>query len=530
MLQALATFFTEQHLSAWLVGGAVRGMLMGQQQHIPAEDLDVAVDGDGVALARQFADSVGGSFVELDSARGTGRVVCVEDDTYKRLIIDFVQLRAPTIEGDLLLRDFTINAIALPIDACQHAIADRHCTPDWVHACLDPYGGIPDIAARQLRMCQPSSLRDDPLRVLRAIRLAATLHMHITPALDAAIKEAAPLLVHGAAERVRDEFMKLLAVPHAAPWLHYLDTVGILTLLFPELEPARHCDQPIVHFLPVLEHLLETVTCMEWLFDRLQESEGTQAPPIPPARRGKMPDFPPYTGELRGAIPIAVQTYPYLEQTIPYGEQVWQHITRPRNGYPRLSLLKLATLLHDNAKPQTKQPKPDGGVSFYDHQKIGAKIAFASARRLRLSRNDAEYVQHIVYNHMRPGQLRTDNTMTPRAVARFFRDTGNAGSDILLHSLADHLAVRGHTIDPEDWRKHLAWTGVLLDMHWGQPPERTQPLINGHDIMSELGIAPGKFIGELLREVQEAQAAGEIGTREEALALVHEAYQSFTQS
>jgi poly(A) polymerase/tRNA nucleotidyltransferase (CCA-adding enzyme) len=217
---------------------------------------------------------------------------------------------------------------------------------------------------------------------------------------------------------------------------------------------------------------------------------------------------------------VAVQTHPDLPRNLAYRERLREHLADPPgSGGSRVALLKLATLLHDNAKPQTKQIKPEGGISFYGHQDIGAEIAQAVGQRLRLSRQEVAYVALVVREHMRPGQLRNTPGVTPRAIARFLRDTGAAGPDLLLHNLADHMATRGPLIDPDDWRHHLTWTGELLDTCWGQPPERSRPLVSGHDLMQHLGIAPGKLVGTLLEEIQTAQAAGEINTPDEALAL-----------
>jgi poly(A) polymerase/tRNA nucleotidyltransferase (CCA-adding enzyme) len=93
---------------------------------------------------------------------------------------------------------------------------------------------------------------------------------------------------------------------------------------------------------------------------------------------------------------------------------------------------------------------------------------------------------------------------------------------VLLHELADHLAARGPALDPQNWRDHLAWTTGMLEAHWGQPPERTRPLINGNDLMTSLKLQPGKQVGQLLAEIQEAQAAGEISTRKQALDLARQ--------
>jgi poly(A) polymerase/tRNA nucleotidyltransferase (CCA-adding enzyme) len=491
----LAAFCTQQQQSAWLVGGTARDIALQRDSH----DIDVAVDSDGVALARLLADTIGGAFVLLDDERGTGRVVFTQGGV--RQVVDLVQLRAPTIEEDLRLRDFTINALALPLDAASIS------APIDMSSVIDPQGGLDDIASRTLRPCLPSSLRDDPLRSLRAVRLAAELDLHIAPDLDTAMRDAAPLIERISAERVRDELLRLLSQHYVAPWLRYLDDTGLLTHIFPELEPGRDCEQPIIHFLPVLGHALETVAAVDWLLAPLL---GRADAPPPDALPGPH-------------LPVAVQTYPELSPMLPFAEHFQAHLADVvGDGFPRAALLKLATLLHDNAKPQTRQPKAGGGVTFYGHQSIGADVARAAAQRLRLSRQSTAYIGLVVREHMRPGQLRAVPELTPRAVARFFRDTGDAGPDVLLHELADHLAARGPALDPQNWRDHLAWTTAMLEAHWGQPPERTRPLIDGNDLMTSLKLQPGRQVGQLLAEIQEAQAAGEISTREQALDLARQ--------
>ncbi|NTV64077.1 MAG: HD domain-containing protein, partial [Oscillochloris sp.] len=188
-------------------------------------------------------------------------------------------------------------------------------------------------------------------------------------------------------------------------------------------------------------------------------------------------------------------------------------------GRRRVALLKLATLIHDNAKPQTRQVSPEGKVSFYGHQELGAEVADAICRHLRLSRQDAAYVALVVRDHMRPGQLRAAEVVTARAVVRFFRDTGDAGPDVLLHELADHLATRGPQLQPAHWAAHLAWVASLLDAYWGLPAERRVPLVRGSDLIAELGLPPGPQIGELLRAIGEAQAVGEVTSYAEAIVL-----------
>lgn len=479
ILHDLADLCAARGVRAWLTGGAARDLAL---QRLPA-DLDVTVAGEGLELARAFADARGGAFVALDAERDTGRAVFGGSPP---LTVDIVALRAPGIEADLRLRDFTINALAIPLDAALSL-------PIAPAALIDPTGGLADLRAGVLRPCGPTSMLDDPLRILRAARLCATLDLRPASEVIELARAAAPGLDQVAAERARDELLKLLDAPAAAPWLRFLDACGALTRLIPELEPARACEQPYVHFLPVLAHMLETVAALDWL---LGGPIGTEA------------------------LPVAVRTYPELTRDLPFAVPLQALMAERRaGGHRRQALLKLAALIHDNAKPQTKTVHPDGKVTFYGHQELGADVAAQIGRRLRLSRNDIRYVELVVREHMRPGQLRAVEVLTPRALHRFFRELGDAGPDVLLHELADHLATRGPHVDPQGWVAHLAWTGALLAYYYTPAPTRREPLIDGHGLMAALGIGPGPRVGALLREIAEAQAAGEITTREEAIHL-----------
>ncbi|MBX0330632.1 HD domain-containing protein [Oscillochloris sp. ZM17-4] len=490
-LHELAAFFAGRGVSAWLVGGAARDMARG----VAPADIDLAVDGDGIGLSRDLAEHLGGTFVPLDGENSTGRVVLPARVSAPALVIDVARLRAPSIEGDLRLRDFTVNAIAIPL---AEPWPDSRLLPpaSWI----DPTGGLADLRAGVLRAGGPASMADDPLRILRAARMGAALGLRATPELAGQIRAAAPGLARVSAERVRDELLKLLDCPSSAPWLRYLDACGALTTVLPELEPARDCAQPRVHFLPVLAHMLETVASLEWV---LRGLGGVWA-----------------ADERPEALPAAVRAHPGLPRGLPYAERYAALMGEARGGgRRRAALLKLATLIHDNAKPQTKQTHPDGKISFYNHQEIGSDVAAELCRRLRLSRRDASYVAMVVREHMRPGQLRAGEVITRRAVARLFRDLGDAGPDVLLHELADHMAVRGPQLRPDHWAEHLRWVGEMLDTCWGQPEERRAPLLRGTDLIDTLGLTPGPQVGAMLRAIAEAQAAGEIASRDEALAL-----------
>ena len=307
------------------------------------------------------------------------------------------------------------------------------------------------------------------------------------------VELVAAALGRGAAEQ-RAALMAALTLPDAAELLRALDAAGLLTRLLPALEPARHTDQPHVHFLPVLGHSLEAVAAVDWLLGQI-------------------------AGEATGVPPAAIRANPSLAYRSRYAAQLRAHFAELVSGYPRPALLRLGALLHDVAKPQTKRLLPDGSVNFHEHQSIGGEVAAAAAERLGFAPAEVAYVRMIVREHMRPGQLWALDELTQRAVQRFFFDTDGAGPDVLLHLLADHMATRGPQLNVRSWIAQAQWIDTLLDTIWGEPAPEPVVLADGNDLMRELGLRPGPQIGRLLAAIGEAQADGEIATRDEALAL-----------
>ena len=143
----------------YLVGGAVRDVLLGRASH----DLDFAVPTDGIKLARRVANKMKGAFYPLDVERDTGRVILTHEEK-TRTILDFATYRGADIETDLRDRDFTINAIAYDLNT---------------QSIFDPLNGANDVRVKLIRACASESLENDPVRVLRAIRLAVGLGFQI---------------------------------------------------------------------------------------------------------------------------------------------------------------------------------------------------------------------------------------------------------------------------------------------------------------------------------------------------------------
>jgi len=169
----------------------------------------------------------------------------------------------------------------------------------------------------------------------------------------------------------------------------------------------------------------------------------------------------------------------------------------------------------------TKSIDDTGRARFLGHTKQGAAMTANILERLRFSNREIRLVESLVYHHLRPVQMAHEEFPTQRAIYRYFRDTGEAGIDILILALADYLASRGPLVSMEEWEKHCQLINYILAEHDKQQAKILPvKLIDGRDIMNNFDLAPGPLIGKLLATVNEAYASGELNTREEALALV----------
>ncbi|HLF03056.1 MAG TPA: HD domain-containing protein [Anaerolineales bacterium] len=459
----------------WLVGGSVRDALLRRPMH----DLDFAVAGDGLAIARSVANRLNAAYYPLDESRRTGRAVVREGD--EQFFLDFASLRGDDLNADLAGRDFTVNAIAVSLSG----------------QLIDPMGGQADLKAKRLRQCHPASIESDPVRALRAIRLAAQLDFHIERGTRDAARNVAPLIDSVAAERVRDEFMKMLGGRRVAASLRAMDALGLLARVVPETAALKGVTQSAPHVYDVWEHTLAVVDHLERLLLVL----------------GRVHDVDAASEYALGYAAGRVGRYRI---------EISDHLDRELSvGRATRCLLFFAALMHDIAKPLTRTVEANGRVRFFDHEVKGAEITEGRAIVLRLSADEVARVAAVVQHHMRPVLLALGGAVTPRAVYRFFRDADAAGVDVCLLTLADLLGTRGVDLGREEWATRVDTVVALLDGYYRQLEKVVRPpaLITGEDVMA-LGEPQGKRVGQLLEAVREAQAAGEVSTREEAIELV----------
>ena len=466
-------------LPVYLVGGAVRDALLRRKIH----DLDFILPGSAVKISRQIADRLGAAFFPLDDEHDTGRVILISEDG-SHFTLDFAARRGDDLESDLRARDFTLNAMAVDVRQPQ--------------AVLDPLGGAADLLAKQLRPCSPTSLSDDPIRIVRAIRQAAMFGFHIPPETRKLMRAAAPLLPSISPERMRDELFRLLDGPRVVASIRALDMLGALVYVLPEMETLKGVEQSAPHLDDIWNHTLNVVQKLETVLAALA---------------------PTYNPDKASNLSLGMM----VVQLGRFRQQLGEHLNEKlNNDRPLRPLLFLAALYHDIGKPETRTFDSGGKYHFFGHDESGAKIIEKRAVSLRLSNPEIERVRLIVRGHLRPLLLELDGTLpTRRAVYRFFREVGVAGVDVCILALADFLGSYGTTFPQDKWAHHLEVIRCLLEAWWEHPHEQVTPpvLVNGHDLMKGLYISPGPQVGKLLEAVREAQAVGQVSTREEALEL-----------
>ena len=465
----------------YLVGGAVRDLLLQR----PGHDLDISVSNHAVALARRTANALGAAFFVMDNERDIARVVV--DKAGERLFVDFAGFRGTTLQEDLQGRDFTLNAMALSLTR-----------PDQL---IDPLGGAGDLQQRILRLCSPTAIANDPARLLRAVRQAVAFDLKFAAETTAALKAAAPMLPRISGERQRDELFKLLGSRGAAVGLRILDRLGVLKFVLPEMEEMRGVQQSAPHTLDVFEHTLTTAAALENLWDVLVG---------------------PYNEHQSANLTYGLAVLKLGEYRTELTEHFHQILNPDRN---LRSLLMFSALYHDTGKPAcAKFDEKRGKVRFIGHPEVSAQLAEQRAHALALSSIEIERVKKLILQHMRIHFIARDHTstLTLRTIYRYYKETGPAGVDLCLLSLADTLATHGAELPQPVWQAELNAAASLLEVWYRKANEVVQPprLVSGGDVIRHFGLTPGPQVGELLEAVREAQAVGDVITRDDAMMFV----------
>lgn len=447
---------------AWVVGGALRDRLLGRE----TVDLDVVVEGGPEEAARALSRAAGrAACFALSEEFGSWRVVA-RDRSWQ---VDVEPLRAETLAEDLAMRDFTVNAIAEPLEG---------------GAPIDPLGGIADLDARRLRMAGPRAFHDDPLRVLRLVRVVVELDLLPEVETVRCARAEAGALSGVSPERIFAELRRIVSAPRARQGLELMHELGVSAVVLPELEALRDVEQNRFHHRDVHGHTFEVL-------DRTIElSDGSG----------------PYEQEWAAVIGDR-------------RSQVRELLAEPlADELSRGEALRWGALLHDAAKPLTQEWQGER-VTFMGHDVRGAQLARDVLERLRASERLRAHVAGLVRRHLRLGFLvHEPQPLARRTVFGYLRACSPVEVDVTLLSVADRLATRGDRAQ-EAIEAHLQVAKSMLGdaLRW-RAEGAGAPLLRGDELARELAIPLGPQVGELLEALAAARYAGELNTASEAVA------------
>jgi poly(A) polymerase len=445
----------------WIVGGAIRDAALGTE----VKDVDLVVGGDERQAARAISRVAGGPVFQLSEEFATWRALAADGAWHA----DVTRVRGEGVESDLALRDFTINAIAAPL-------ADRAAP------LVDPHRGLADLESRVLRAVSARSFADDPLRILRAARIASGMGLEINEETEALAHAEAGRAGEPAGERQFAELRLLLTGADPVRGLQLLDRLGATPSLFPELEALRGVEQNPYHHLDVHGHTIEVLA-------RLIEVEA---------------ELETFAGEQAGAV----------------GELLAEPLA---DELTRGGALRFAALFHDLGKPETRSLGEGARVLFIGHDRAGVRIVRELCSRLRTSGRLADYLANLTLNHLRLGFLVHERPLSRRHIYDYLRATEPDSVDVTLLTVADRLATQGERTRREAVDAHLevAHEIIVEALAWRRKGPPRSP-IPGDELASEVGIEPGPELGRLLGEIEAAVFAGEVATREEAIALARQ--------
>lgn len=488
LIRGILSVFPE----AYLVGGALRDAALKR----PFKDLDLAVPPSADFRARviALARSLDCACFPLDEENQVYRLTGRKGPSFQLDITPFI---GGTLAADLGRRDFTINAMALRLEPGLVFCADRR-TGEFTFkparsGVIDLHGGLKDLAAKKIKPVSPAVFSEDPLRLLRAFRIASALDFDIAPAALKAVKKQAALIKKSSPERVREELLRLLESPESHRWLALMHKYGLLTAIFPDLAAQETCATGYYGKGGVLKHTLLVLERMDYFF---------------------------------GHLPACLPAHKKVAELLP----------PPRT-------MKLAALLHDIAKPP-KAAMVKGRLRFFGHEEYGAIMAEKVMEDLRCSRGEIRLVSRIIGTHLRPGNLAANDAISDRAMFRFFRTLGEYTVPLLALSWADHASyVSDERLkrmlkklqDPpgplpaggvpyNSPLKTLRYMQVLNQLFRVYVKKnmklRSSRLVDGNDVIKALKIPEGPRVGEILEKVQLLQFEGKIKTRDQALKAI----------
>jgi tRNA nucleotidyltransferase/poly(A) polymerase len=373
--------------------------------------------------------------------------------------LDISEIQGDSIEKDLMRRDFTINAIAYDLKYDKF---------------IDPTGGKIDLEHRILRHIKDENFEDDPLRILRAFRFHAITGFEMASELKQAIFAYKDLVLKPSKERIVYELMKLFGGNYAAQTILLMDNFEILEEIFPFVKELKKVPANSHHHLDLFRHVIETVRNIELLYQNSNQ-----------------------------------EVIEHLNQ-IDFG------------GFPRINYLKLAGFMHDIGKFSTWTIEENGRHRFIKHDDVGSKMCKPFLRELKFSKKQIEYISKMIKYHIYPSGVLAAPDLNEKVMMRYLRKMENDVIDNIILAKADRLSARGKEITDEIVRKNLEGLDKLLDFYLSkrQTIKPLPKLLDGNEIMEILNIPPSPILGEILKQLNEAQLNGDIIQKVDAIEYI----------
>ena len=429
----------------YLVGGVVRDFLLGKNTF----DKDIIVKS-AEEFASRFANDNDGTFIELDKENKIYRVVLSDKVNY----IDVTE--ADDIEQDLKRRDFTINSIAVNLKNDE---------------IIDVTGGRLDLERGIIRSISEDNLVDDPLRILRGYRFAATLGFEIESETQRQIDKHLDLILEPARERITYEIMKLFDGKYTASVLLKADK--LIEKIYPVFADVKKVPKNTHHHLDLYEHSVETVNQIQLLYETADSV-------------------------IRE----------HLEK-IDFG------------GFSRLAHLKLASFFHDIGKFSTWTIEGERH-RFIKHDDVGSKMAKEILKQNKFSKKQIEYIANMIKNHIYPSQVVSSENVTEKIYMRYIRKMGDNVIDNILLAKADRLSARGPAITEAIVKENIDNLDKLLD-YYIAIKDSLKPLpklLSGDEIMELKNIPQSPKLGEIITALKNEQLEGNIVSKDDAINFV----------
>lgn len=435
----------------------VGGFLRDIYMNTESHDIDLIIlDSDIKEFSQELADKINAYFIELDSENLIYRLVLEDKINY----IDIAKPIENNFEKDILRRDLTINAIAYDINEDK---------------IIDLTGGIDDIKNGIIKGISEKNFEDDALRLLRIYRFCATTGFEISAKLIEITKKYSSLIKKTAKERINNELMKMFEGKYTDKALLKMEEAGLLTEIIPIYNEVKKIPSNTHHHLDLIHHLIETVRQIQIIYENQEE-----------------------------------RVKKYLD-TYTFG------------AVKRLAYLKFAGFLHDIGKPSCWTIEEETQRHrFIKHDEIGSELCVEILRDLKFSKKQIEYIKKLIKYHIYPSSMVCAPDVNEKAYMRFYRKMENSVIDVIILAMADRLSARGIMVTNEMVENNINSLSELLNNYF-QIMDTLKPLpklLDGRDIMEILQIEPSPKLGEIIKELKEAQLSGEVTTKEEGIKFI----------